>query len=167
MSDETEPTISTIAESDATTHRLTGAHGSRDFVSDSAPRLYPWDWRQRRAAAPKSTDPSLANITRGRLPIPSNEAVILHPRDNPWRSAQGEQRRNAFFLMVAVASVLPFISCIALSGGFNSALSWCTQGELDHFSRGQRRFLCAEIMVSLVILTAVVVFIALKFAAQH
>lgn len=142
-----------------TIHRVNNLDGSRDVVFNPAPHLYPWDWRQRRAAAPKSTDPSLANMTRGRLPV--NEA------DNPWRSYQEDHRRNAFFLMIAIASVLPFISCIALSGGFNSALSWYTKGELDHFSRGQRRFLLVEMMVSVVILTAVVVFVVLKFAAHH
>lgn len=168
--DDTHPTVSTVNTSDMTIHTLTQMDGSRAHFFDPPPRLHPRGWYQRRCAAPQSTDPSLAQIHRGERPNPVNDAMTSRSRrqtDHFWISDKGEQRRRAFFLIIAIASILPFISPIALCGGFDTALQWHTKGEADRFTRRQMRFLFVEMMVSVIVLTAVVVFVVLRFGAHH
>lgn len=167
---DSRPTISTITASDMTTHTITQADGSQAFIFDPPPRLHPSGWHLRRHAAPQSTDPSLAQIHLGERADSANHAVISH-RHHQYHghsiSDLGQQRRRVFFMIIAMISVLPFISPIALCGGFNTALQWHTRGEVDRFSPRQTRFLFIEMIASVIVFTAVVVFVVLKFAAHH
>lgn len=168
--DNTHPTISTVNASDMTAHELTQMDGSQAHFFEPPPRLHSQGWRQRRCAVPRSTDPSLAQIHRGERYNRVNDPMNARSRRRGyryWISAKGEQRRRAFFLIIAIASILPFVSPIALCGGFNTALQWHTNGEIDRFSRRQMRFLFAEMMVSVIVLTAVVVFVVLRFGVHH
>lgn len=70
-------------------------------------------------------------------------------------------------MIVAIASILPFISPIALGGGFNTALSWHTRGEVDRFSAPQMRFLFLEMVTSMIVVVTVAVFVTLKLALHH
>lgn len=169
---ETGPTISTITASDMTIHTITQADGSQAHIFDPPPRLRPHGWDQHYAAAPRSTDPSLTQIHFGERSRSVNDAAFFHryrrPRQQePSISDVGQQRRHAFFLIIAVASTLPFISLIALCGGFNTALQWHTRGEVGCFSPRQMRFLFFEMIASVVVITAVVVYVILKFAVHH
>lgn len=168
--DDTRPTISTVTTSDMTIHTVTQADGSQAYIFDPPPRLQPHGWYQRRGAAPQSTDPSLAQIHLGEQPNPVNDAIVSRRRrqhHEPSISGLGQQRRRVFFMIIAIASILPFISPIALCGGFNTALQWHTRGEVDRFSPRQTRFLFIEMIASVVVLTAVVVFVVLKFAVHR
>lgn len=173
MPEDTRPTISTINGSDVTITTITNADGSSYRVFDPAPRLYPWDTRHRCLATQQSTDRSLQAMTRRDIRKPFNETRFERglfrsaKTSEPWLSQESEKRRWQFFLVVASLSILPFISPIAFFGGFNTALSWHTHGEVDHFSIPQRRVLLAEMVISWLLFVGVVVFIILAFAIHH
>lgn len=170
---DTLPTISTITGSDVTITTVNHADGTSYRVFEPAPRLYPWDTRHRRLAAQKSTDRSLQAMTRGELRNPMNDAQLEHGlfdrarQSETWLSQEAETRRWQFFLVVATLSILPFISPIAFWGGFNTALSWHTHGEVDRFSVQQRRILLADMIVSWLVFIAVVVFVLLTYVVHH
>lgn len=158
---DTRPTISTINGSDVTISTVNNPDGTSYRIFDPPPRLYPWDTRHRRLAAQKSTDRSLQAMTRGDLRNPMNDAQLQQALlwQEAWLSQDAQKRRWRFFFVVAILSVLPFISPIAFWGGFNSALSWHTHGEVDRFSVRQRRILLAEMIISWLLFVAITVFV--------
>lgn len=166
---DTRPTISTINGSDVTITTVNNLDGTSYRVFEPAPRLYPWDTRHRRLAAQKSTDRSLQAMTRGELCNPMNDAQLERPllKSEAWLSQEAETRRWQFFLVVAILSILPFISPIAFWGGFNTALSWHTHGEVDRFSVRQRRILLAEMIISWLVFIAITVFVIITYVAHH
>lgn len=166
---DTRPTISTINGSDVTITTVNNLDGTSYRVFEPAPRLYPWDTRHRRLAAQKSTDRSLQAMTRGELRNPMNDAQLERGllMEEAWLSKEAETCRWQFFLCIAFLSILPFISPIAFFGGFNSALSWHTHGEVDRFSVRQRRILLAEMIVFWLVFIAVVIFVILTYVVHR
>lgn len=166
---DTRPTISTINGSDVTITTVSNLDGTSYRVFEPAPRLYPWDTRHRRLAAQRSTDRSLQAMTRGELRNPMNDAQLQRSLlvEEPWLSNEAATRRWQLFLCIAFLSILPFISPIAFFGGFNTALSWHTHGEVDRFSVRQRRILLVEMIVSWLIFIAVVIFVILTYAVRR
>lgn len=166
---DTRPTISTINGSDVTITTVNNLDGTSYRVFEPAPRLYPWDTRHRRLAAQKSTDRSLQAMTRGELRNPMNDAQLERGllMEEAWLSKEAETCRWQFFLCIAFLSILPFISPIAFFGGFNSALSWHTHGEVDRFSVRQRRILLAEMIVFWLVFIAVVIFVILTYVVPR
>lgn len=166
---DTRPTISTINGSDVTITTVNNLDGTSYRVFEPAPRLYPWDTRHRRLAAQKSTDRSLQAMTRGELRNPMNDAQLERAllKSEAWLSQEAEMRRWQFFLVVAILSILPFISPIAFWGGFNTALSWHTHGEVDRFSVRQRRILLAEMIISWLVFIAITVFFIITYVVHH
>lgn len=173
LDSDTRPTISTINGSDVTITTISHADGSTYRIFDPAPRLYPWDTRHRRLAAQKSTDRSLQAMTRGDLRNPVNDAQFdrglfdFGRQSETWLSPEAEKCRWQFFLLVAIFSILPFISPIAFCGGFDAALSWHTHGEIDRFSVRQRRILLAELIISWLVFVAIVVFVILTYVTHR
>lgn len=168
--DDTRLTISTVTASDMTIRTINHADESQARIFNPPPRLRPNGWNLRRFAAPQSTDASLAQIHLGERENPVNDSIISYRRHRHHEhsiSDLGQKRRRVFFMIIATTPILPFISIVALCGGFNTALQWHTRGEVDHFSPRQMRFLFIEMIASVVVLTAVVVFVVLKFAAHH
>lgn len=166
---DTRPTISTVNGSDVSVTTINHANGTYYRVFEPAPRLYPWDTRHRRLATQKSTDRSLQAMTRGELLNPMNDAQIQRGilRSEAWLSQQAQTHRWQFFLVVAILSILPFISPIAFWGGFNSALSWHTHGEVDQFSVRQRQMLLVEMIVSWLVFIALIIFVVLTYVVQR
>lgn len=161
--DCSRPTISTIDDSGHLIHTVTYPDGLRSYTFDPEPCLIPWDERVRRGLAPQSTDRSLQQIQRGHRGQPGiGHARYSNDASERWLSRDADEKRRIFFLCMAVFSVLPFISIIALCGGFNAALSWMTHGEAHRFSRRQINFLMLEAVIGLITWVSVVVFVVLK-----
>lgn len=158
--DGTRPTISTVDDgSGQIIHTYTYPNGTRSYAFDPPPRLVPWDERprQRRGLAPQwSTDRSLQDIEcsqRGRGQV----RVLYHSH-----SEDADQKRRVFFLYTACLGVFPFISLLALCGGFNAALSWTTHGEVSRFSKLQTNFLMVEAIMGMIGFVSLVIFGMLK-----
>lgn len=168
--DDTRPTVSTITGSDLTITTIRQQDGTQYRIFSPPPRLYPWDRVHRRNAAHKSTDRSLQRITGQVFSRFDNmERGGVHQRlcdADVWLSAHAQTRRRSFFLIVALLSILPFVSPIALCGGFNSALSWHTRGEVDRFSRNQRRCLMVEAITAFFAVIAIIVFVVIKYGRR-
>ncbi|KAG8163388.1 hypothetical protein KVR01_006685 [Diaporthe batatas] len=169
--DDTLPTVSTTTGSDLTITTIRQRDGTQYRIFSPSPLLYPWDRLHRRNAAQKSTDRSLQRITgQGFSSLGNMERGAVHQRlcdADFWLSEDAQARRHSFFLIVALLSIFPFVSPIALCGGFNSALSWHTGGEVDHFSRNQRRFLMVESITALFAVIAIIVFVVIKHGRHH
>lgn len=165
--DETRPTISTATGSDLTITTIRQQDGTQYRIFSPSPRLYPWYRLHRSNAAQKSTDRSLQRIT-GQVfsSLDNMERGAIHQRlcdADAWLSEHAQTRRRSFFLIVALLSIFPFVSPIALCGGFNSALSWHTHGEVDRFSRNQRRCLMVEAITAFFAVIAIIVFVVVKY----
>lgn len=170
--DDTRPTIiSTTTGSDLTITTIREPDGTQYRIFYPAPRLYPWDRIHRRAAAQKSTDRSLQRITgRSYNNLDNMERGTVYRRvhgTETWLSVNAQARRRSFFIIVALLSLFPFVSPIALCGGFNSALSWHTRGEVDRFSTNQRRCLMVEAILAFLFVIAIIVFVVIKYALHH
>ncbi|KAJ0115838.1 hypothetical protein J7T55_004007 [Diaporthe amygdali] len=168
---DSHPTISTTTGSDLTVTTIRQPDGTQYRIFDPAPRLYPWDRLHRRTAAQKSTDRSLQRIT-GRifnnLDDMERGAVYRRVHDTePWLSDNAKAKRRSLFLIVALLSIFPFVSPIALCGGFNSVLSWHTHGEVDRFSTKQRRCLMIEAIIAFLSVIAIIIFVVIKYALHH
>ncbi|KAL1882252.1 hypothetical protein Daus18300_000738 [Diaporthe australafricana] len=172
VGDDTRPTIiSTTTGSDLTVTTIRQPDGTQYRIFDPVPRLHPWDRIRRRTAAQKSTDRSLQRIT-GRsfnnLDDMERGAAYRRIRDTEsWVSDNAKARRREFFLIVALFSLFPFVSPIALCGGFNSALSWHTRGEVHRFSTKQRQFLMIEAIIAFLSVAAIIIFVVIKYALHH
>lgn len=161
--DNTRPTISTIDDSGQLIHEITYPDGSRSYRFDPEPRLVPWDQRHRRGLAPQSTDRSLQQIQHGQRALRGTGRVhYSNDSTERWISQDADEKRRAFFLYTAFLSIFPFISIIALCGGFNAALSWTTHGEVHRFSKRQMNFLMLEAIVGLITWVSIIVFVVLK-----
>lgn len=164
--DDTRPTISTIDESGQLIHTVTYPNGSRLYMFEPEAHLVPWDQRHRRGLAPRSTDRSLQHIIsverdqRGQRG--TDRRRYSSDSSDRWISREADDKRRAFFLYTAFFSILPFISVIALCGGFNAALSWSTHGEVHRFSKRQMNFLLLEALVGMITWVSLTVFIILK-----
>lgn len=79
-----------------------------------------------------------------------------------WYSPEADEKRRVFFLYTACLSVFPFIALIALCGGFNTALSWATHGEVNHFSKRQTNVLMLEATLGMIAWASLIVFGVLK-----
>lgn len=170
--DDTLPTIiSTTTSSELTITTIRQPDGTQYRLFYPAPRLYPWDRLHRRAAAQQSTDRSLQRITgRSYASLGHMERGAIHRRvygTEAWLTNNAEARRRSFFLVVALLSIFPFVSPIALCGGFNSALSWHTHGEIDRFSTNQRRCLMVEAIIAFLLFIAIIIFVVIKYALHH
>lgn len=160
---DTLPTISTANYgSGQRLHTLMFPDGSRQFRFDPEPRLVPWDQRHRRGLAPQSTDRSLQAIERGQQGRHGLVRVRYSNKSERWFSPEADEKRRVFFLCIACFSVFPFISVIAIFGGFNKALSWITHGEVDRFSKRQHTILMTEAIFGLLGFVALVIFGILK-----
>lgn len=161
--DNTRPTISTIDESGQLIHTVTYPNGSRSYVFEPEAHLVPWNQRHRRGLAPRSTDRSLQQIQRGQRGQPGyDRRRYSSDSSDRWISREADEKRRAFFLYTALLSILPFISIIALCGGFNAALSWSTHGEVHRFSKRQMNILLLEALVGMITWVSLTVFIILK-----
>lgn len=169
--DDTRPTISTTTGSDLTITTIRQPDGTQYRIFYPSPRLYPWDRLHRRTAAQKSTDRSLQRITgQGFNSLDNMERGAVHRRvhdTDAWLSDNAHARRRSFFFIVALLSIFPFVSPIALCGGFNSALSWHTRGEVDRFSTNQRRCLMVETIIALFSVIAIIVFVVIKYGLHN
>lgn len=170
--DDTRPTIiSTTTGSDLTITTIREPDGTQYRIFYPPPRLHPWDQIHRRTAAQKSTDRSLQRITgRSYYNLDNMERGTIYRRvhgTEAWLSENADARRRSFFLIVALLSVFPFVSPIALCGGFNSALSWHTHGEISRFSTNQRRCLMVEAIIAFLFVIAIIVFVVIKYALPH
>ncbi|KUI70786.1 hypothetical protein VM1G_05976 [Cytospora mali] len=169
--DDTRPTVSTVTGSDVTITTIRNEDGSQYHIFDPAPRLFPWDQRHRRPATQKSTDQSLQRMTQRALNNPTElerGTVSRRARDTEhWLSDEAKARRRGFFMIIALLGIFPFIALLGVAGTLDSALSWHTRGEVDHFSSRQKRFLLAELLIILMATFAVAIFIAIKFSVQH
>lgn len=167
--DDTRPTISTIDESGQLIHTVTYPNRSRSYMFEPEAHLVPWDQRHRRGLAPRSTDRSLQQIIsvergeRGERGLRGTDRRhYSSDSSDRWISRDADEKRRAFFLYTAFFSILPFISVIALCGGFNAALSWSTHGEVHRFSKRQMNFLLLEALVGMITWVSLTVFIILK-----
>ncbi|KAH8766836.1 hypothetical protein F5883DRAFT_671717 [Diaporthe sp. PMI_573] len=169
--DDTRPTISTTTGSDLTITTIHQPDGRQHRIFYPSPRLYPWDRLHRGTAAQKSTDRSLQRITGQRFNSLDNmERGAVHRRvhdTEAWLSDNAHARRRSFFFIVALLSIFPFVSPIALCGGFNSALSWHTRGEVDRFSTNQRRCLMVEAIIAFFFVIATIVFVVIKYGLHN
>lgn len=170
--DDTRPTIiSTTTGSDLTITTVRQPDGTQYRIFYPAPRLYPWDRLHRRTAAQKSTDRSLQRITgRSYNNLDNMERGTVHRRvhgTEAWLSDNAQARRRSLFLIVALLSLFPFVSPIALCGGFDSALSWHTHGEVDRFSTNQRRCLMVEAIIAFLFVIAIIIFVVVKYALHN
>ena len=169
--DDTRPTISTTTGSDLTITTIRQPDGRQHRIFYPSPRLYPWDRLHRGTAAQKSTDRSLQRITgQGFNSLDNMERGAVHRRvhdTEAWLSDNAHARRRSFFLIVALLSIFPFVSPIALCGGFNSALSWHTRGEVDRFSTNQRRCLMVEAIIAFFSVIATIVFVVIKYGLHN
>ncbi|POS73198.1 hypothetical protein DHEL01_v208410 [Diaporthe helianthi] len=168
--DDTRPTISTTTGSDLAITTIRQRDGTRHRVFSPSPRLYPWDRLHHRTAAQKSTDRSLQRIT-GQVfsSLDNMERGAVHQRvydADFWLSENAQTRRRSLFFLVALLSIFPFVSPIALCGGFNSALSWHTRGEVDRFSRNQRHCLMVEAIIAFFAVIAIIVFVIIKYGRR-
>lgn len=170
--DDTRPTIvSTTTGSDLTITTVCQPDGTQYRIFYPPPRLHPWDRLHRRTAAQKSTDRSLQRITgRSFNNLDNMERGAVHRRfhgTDVWLSQKAEARRRSFFLIVALLSLFPFVSPIALCGGFNSALSWHTHGEVDRFSTNQRRCLMVEAAIAFLSVIAIITYVVIKYGLHQ
>lgn len=169
--DDTRPTISTTTGSDLTITTIRQPDGTHYRIFYPPPRLYPWDRLHRRTAAQKSTDRSLQRITgQGFDSLDSTERGAVHPGvhdTEAWLSDNARARRRSFFFVVALLSLFPFVSPIALSGGFNSTLSWHTRGEVNRFSTKQRQCLMVEAIIAFFSVIAIIVFVVIKYGFHN
>lgn len=158
----THPTISTANDnSGQIVHTFTYADGTRSFLFDPEPRLVPWDQRHRRGLAAWSTDRTLQDIERGQQG--RGLVRVLHSdKSEHWFSPEADGKRRVFFLYTAFFSVFPFIALVALCGGFNTALSWTTHGEVNRFSRRQTNVLMLEAIAGLIAWISLIIFGVLK-----
>ncbi|KAI2640930.1 hypothetical protein GGS21DRAFT_547286 [Xylaria nigripes] len=74
-------------------------------------------------------------------------------------------RRYCFFIII-ILSVLPFFGILALSGAFSEALKWATQGEVDHLTRSQRRFLKWQLGIEALVYTACAIAVVVFFGSK-
>lgn len=161
--DSTRPTISTVDDSGQLIRTFTYLGGSRSYMFDPEPRLVPWDQRHRRGLAQQSTDRSLQHIQRSHRGQQGIDRVRYSDDSSErWLSRDADEKRRVFFLYTAVLSIFPFISIIALCGGFNAALSWTTHGEVHRFSKRQMNFLMLEAIFGLITWISIIVFVVLK-----
>lgn len=62
-----------------------------------------------------------------------------HLTDDGYLSWEARRRRKAFYHVMCILCILPFLAPLVYRGTFDSALAWYTQGETDQLSRQQRR----------------------------
>ncbi|OAQ97934.1 hypothetical protein LLEC1_05255 [Akanthomyces lecanii] len=118
--------------------------------------------RERRARDDhQQLDQSLFTASESRLMV-SARADILHRR----RYAQDcEKRLASVFISVALLSVIfPVAGILALCGAFNSTITWCTHGEMAHFSVRQRTLLRRLLFAELVVYMGLVIILSLYFS---
>ncbi len=92
----------------------------------------------------------------------SARADILFRR----RYVQDCQKRLAsVFISVALLSVIfPVAGMLALCGVFNPTISWCTHGEMAHFTVRQRTILKRMLFTELVAYLGLVIILSVYFS---
>ncbi|OAA54450.1 hypothetical protein ISF_08378 [Cordyceps fumosorosea ARSEF 2679] len=121
--------------------------------------------RERRAKdSPPQLKQSLFSASETRL-MESARADILFRR----RYAQDcEKRLSAVFVSVVLLSVVfPVAGLIALYGAFNSTTSWCTHGEIGHFTVRQRTVLKRVLFAELAAYMCLVIILAVYFSVEQ
>ncbi|XWW99703.1 hypothetical protein V2A60_007715 [Cordyceps javanica] len=119
-------------------------HSADEEFRQVAPKLlrlrgFSASTRERRARdVPPQLGEFLFSASETRL-MESARADIIFRR----RYAQDCQRRLAsvFIIVVLLSVVFPVVGIVALYGAFNSTISWCTHGEMAHFTIWQRSVL--------------------------
>jgi hypothetical protein len=106
---------------------------------DLFPRLYSLDRRRRR----RGMDPdlqALANVEAGLPLIP-----------NLYTSYQARNRQRAWFVLMALISIFPFISVLVYREKFDPALSWYTKGEIDSLTPMQKQIIKAIMITGFIL----------------
>lgn len=62
-----------------------------------------------------------------------------HLTDDAYLSWEARRRRKAFYYVMCILCILPFLAPLVYQGAFDSALTWYTKGETGRLSRRQRR----------------------------
>ncbi|KAM3471616.1 hypothetical protein MY8738_009236 [Beauveria namnaoensis] len=76
-----------------------------------------------------------------------------------------EKKLASVFLCVVLISVIfPVVGVIALYGAFNSTISWCTHGEMAHFTLGQRTVLKRVLLAELAAYMCLVIILSVYFS---
>ena len=105
-----------------------------------SPRLYTWEERRRYNAG----DASLRAIASLEAGLPVDADAFL--------SYEARSRRRAWFILMLVISIFPFMSILVYRGKFDSALSWLTKGEVHRLSRRQQRVILTVMILQFIIL---------------
>ncbi|EGX91334.1 hypothetical protein CCM_05492 [Cordyceps militaris CM01] len=117
---------------------------------------------ERRARdAPLQLEQSLFSASEARL-MESARADILFRR----RYAQDCEKRLAlvFVSVILLSVVFPVAGILTLLGAFNSTISWCTHGEMAHFTIRQRTVLTRVLFAELVSYMGLVIVLAVYFS---
>ncbi|KAI0473841.1 hypothetical protein GGR56DRAFT_696438 [Xylariaceae sp. FL0804] len=81
-------------------------------------------------------------------------------------SDQARSRRQCWFYMMAILSILPFFAILVLTGVFNDSLAWFTQGEVYRLTAKQRKFIKCMFLAECIVYTAVIVAIIVYFITK-
>ncbi|CAG9989957.1 unnamed protein product [Clonostachys byssicola] len=78
-----------------------------------------------------------------------------------------EEKGKKFFLVVMVLTILfPPVGVLALSGVFDSTISWCTHGELSAFTLDQRGTLKQQLIVEAIVYPVLIIALAVAYSVS-
>lgn len=82
-------------------------------------------------------------------------------------SAEGrEQQTFVFAVAVVITVIFPLAGLFALSGKFDSAISWYTHGELHALSPKQRHILKLQLLLEMVLYPGLIMALAVHYSVH-
>lgn len=114
--------------------------GPARYVFDTPPRLVPRDERDamRRAAAALAAAQTTTSLGQMAAMDEGTSPFGVLTEDG-YLSWEARRRRQAYYYVLCVLCILPFMALLVCKGVLDPALSWYTRGETASLTRRQRR----------------------------
>ncbi|CAI6080849.1 unnamed protein product, partial [Clonostachys chloroleuca] len=97
--------------------------------------------------------------------VPTSSFRGTAPSDTHFRDTSSEEKGKKFFLVVMVLTIIfPPVGILALSGVFDSTISWCTHGELSAFTVDQRGTLKQQLIVEAILYPVLIIALAVSYS---
>ncbi|KAJ1327579.1 hypothetical protein MN608_06908 [Microdochium nivale] len=113
-------------------------------------------WMKQRATA--------NNNGQGRSP--NNRGQYFESIEGYEISHWGQSRRECWFYMMVVLSILPFFALLVLMGVFDEGLTWFTQGEARTLSRRQKRVIQTMFIAECIVYTGCMASLIVYFVVK-
>lgn len=96
----------------------------------------------------------------------NSDSEPSYKADDEHVSPEARSRRNYWFFLMVILSILPFFALLIITGELNESLAWFTRGEVRRLTRHQRGvikfMLASEAIICTGLITGLIVYFATR-----